>query len=102
MALRVVCNYVRFDILGNGLIHIALAKLRVSKATAVADEFVSQTTRYAGEYKVPDGVLQDRAVPDLQNVVQVGLVSTGPRPGERHVTESSGDLGQLLSRHLGV
>ena len=80
----------------------ALAELAVPEAGPVADQFVGQRARDAGDQEVPDGVLEDRAVTDFLDVAEVGRVPARPRLGERHVADAAGRLAEHLGRHFAV
>ncbi len=102
MQLLIRGNLVRLDILGHRFVYIALAQLTVTKAGAVADQLVGKRAADPGKQEIPHRVLQDRSVADLENVVQVGLVTAGPRLGEGHIAHAPGHLGQMLAGHLGI
>ena len=75
-------DYVRLDVLGDGLIDVALRKLAVAETGAVPDQFVRKRTAYAREDEVPDRVFEDRAVADFLDVAQLRRVAAGPWLGK--------------------
>ena len=77
------------------------AQLRVAEV-AVADQFVGQGPADAGKDEVPDGVFEDRAVPDFEDVPDVSRVAAGPGFGEAHVTEFARPPRQMLAGDFGV
>ena len=102
MELGILGDAIRLDIFRHRFVHIALAQLRIRPTGPMSDQFVSQSSANAGENKVPNCMFQDRTVANLQNMLQVHLVATRPRLGERHVTNPAGHLGQILRGHFAV
>src|SRR5262245_17472655 len=68
----------------------------------MADQLVRQRAADACEQEVPRRVLEDRAMADLEDMVDVGLVAAGPRLGEAHVADAAGRLDQVLAGDLGI
>src|SRR5579875_3075169 len=95
--LRIAGNRIRLDILGDGLIDVALAQLRISPSGPVADQLMGQRSAASGEHEIPDRMFQNRAVSDFQNMVQVGFIAAGARPGETHVTDAPRHFDQMFA-----
>src|SRR5690606_9661673 len=95
-----------------GFVDVPLTELRVGEVT-VPDELVRQRPADPFEEEGPDRVLQDAAVPDPEDVVEV-LAVRRPAPdqlvpalepgvrAEAEVAEPARELGELLARHVRV
>ena len=84
------------------LIDEPLAQLREAKARPVPHQLVRQAAAHAGEEQVEDRMFEHRAVPDLEDMANVGLVAARPRLLKRHVADAPGRFDQLFAADLGV
>src|SRR5262249_23761627 len=69
---------------------------------AMADQLVSTRATDTRKNKVPNRVFQNRAVTDLEQVPDIGLVAAGARPGKRHVTNPARDFNQFFGGNLRI
>ena len=84
------------------LIDEPLAQLRKTKARPMPHQLVRQAAAHPGEEQVEDGVLEHRAVADLEDMADIGLVAPRPRLLKRHVADAPGGLDQFFAADLGV
>ena len=84
------------------LVDEPLAQLRKTKARPVPHQLVRQAAAHAGEEQAEDRVLEHRAVADLEDMADVGLVAARARLLKRHVAHAPGRLDQLFAADLGV
>ena len=61
------------------LIDEPLAQLREPKTGPVPHQLMRQAAAHAGDEQAEHGVLEHRAMPDLQDMANVSLVSSRPR-----------------------
>ena len=102
MGLRMIGDAVWFDIFGHRLVHIALAQLRITHPRPMTNQLMSERPAHASDEKIPDRMLQDGTVTYFQDMLDIGLVATGPWLGKTHVTNTAGNLHQVLTSNLGI
>src|SRR5262249_41681145 len=68
----------------------------------MANQLVSAGSANPREEKVPNRMLEHRAVADFHDVIEIGAIAARPGFSERHVADAAGDLGQIFAGDFGV
>jgi hypothetical protein len=98
----VVGDAIGLDVFGHRFIDIALRKLGITKAGAMADELVRARTANAGENEVPYRMFEDGSMADFEYMAEVRFVAARPRFGERHIADAASDFGEIFTGDVGI
>src|SRR5205814_2421906 len=82
---------------GVRLVDVPLTQLAVGKSGAMSDQLVSQRSAHAFEQKRIVGVLENRPVTLLLDVLQILACRAVRRILLAHVAETTGEFGELLA-----
>src|SRR4051812_20973421 len=63
---------------------------------------MGETSGNSSHKQIPHGMLQDRAMPHIEDVTDIGLIATRSRACERHIADAAGGLDEVLAGDLRV
>src|SRR5260370_1366372 len=102
MQLLVLGNGIGLDIFADRFIDIALTELGITPAGPMPNQLVGERARYPRKQQIPDRVLQNRSVTNLEDVTNVAGISSWTRLRKAHVANAPGRLNEVFSGNFGI